>query len=451
MKRWKRLTIKTKIMVLYSVLSALLLAVLIPTVYRVVINSLEENLNTDMETAAQNVLESLSVSDGEVFIDEEAVTPEMTGSGIYIRVVCDEDGSDIYMSMDADWAFEDAAGYSDEREFKKVWEYYTQQADIEGIAVTVYVLGSVYYNSFAEDMAWILVCVGVIFFLISVFGSRFIVKRALWPVKRITQTAAAVSQSDRSRRIEGIESRDEVGELARTFNSMLDELETAFMRERQFTSDVSHELRTPLTVIETCVDDALNTENPEIIRDNILAIKKENSRMTKMISQLLFLSRGYEGRIRFEPEIFCLWDMAQSVVEVSQFKAGEKNITIHNCVPEDLEVCADQSLFTQLLVNLADNGIKYGCEGGNVWIEAMQRENLVRIIVRDDGTGISPEDLGHIFERFYRADRARDRSGQGLGLSIVKWIVELHGGEISASSEVDKGTSFCIEFQCTVS
>ena len=446
MKKWKRLTIKTKIMILYSVLSAILLIILIPTIYMLVINTFEENLRSDMESSANNVWGCLYEKDGTVYIDGESITPDIVKSGVYVQVYIEtEQGAEtVYLSADMDWALEITEAIS-EKEFKKEWDSYYGEYVVGDQAVYIYVLGNIYYNSFIEDMFWILVLLGIVFLLISVLGSRFIVSRALRPVKMITQTAAGVSLNNPQQRIEGIESRDEVGELAKTFNVMLDNLEDAFKRERQFTSDVSHELRTPLTVIETCADDALSTDNPEIIRENLNTIKKENERMTKMISQLLFLSRGYEGRIRFEPEEFILWDLVQSVVEVSFIKAQEKNISIHNNVPEGLVIFADQSLFIQLFVNLVDNAVKYGHEGGNVWIEAFECEGFIRIIVRDDGIGISEEDIDHIFDRFYRADRARDRSGQGLGLSIVKWIVELHGGEIFAVSNAEKGTTFCME------
>lgn len=446
MKKWKRLTIKTKIMILYSVLSAILLIILIPTIYMLVINTFEENLRSDMESSANNVWGCLYEKDGTVYIDEESITPDIVKSGVYVQVYIEtEQGAEtVYLSADMDWALE-VTGSMSEKELKKEWDSFKNEYLVGDQEVCIYVLGNIYFNSFIEDMFWILVLLGIVFLLISVLGSRFIVSRALRPVKMITQTAAGVSLNNPQQRIDGIESRDEVGELAKTFNVMLDNLEDAFERERQFTSDVSHELRTPLTVIETCADDALSTDNPEIIRENLNTIKKENERMTKMISQLLFLSRGYEGRIRFEPEEFILWDLVQSVVEVSFIKAQEKNIKIHNNVPEGLVIFADQSLFIQLFVNLVDNAVKYGHEDGNIWIEAFECEGFIRIIVRDDGIGISEGDIDHIFDRFYRADRARDRSGQGLGLSIVKWIVELHGGEIFAVSNAEKGTTFCME------
>jgi signal transduction histidine kinase len=164
--------------------------------------------------------------------------------------------------------------------------------------------------------------------------------------------------------------------------------------------------------------------------------------MTKIISQLLMLSRGYEGRCHFEPDDICLYEMAASVAEELKGSAEDAQIAVHNDIPKELTLRADQSLMTQLFVNLIGNAIKYGSAGGNVWLNADQRDGFVKIEVSDDGIGISEEDKSHIFERFYRADKARDRSGSGLGLAIVKWIVELHGGTIEVKSSVGHGTTF---------
>jgi len=239
-------------------------------------------------------------------------------------------------------------------------------------------------------------------------------------------------------------SHDEVGELADTFNMMLEELEVSFKRERQFTSDASHELRTPMTVITACTEDALHTEDAAIINENIKVIQKENQRMTKMLSQLLMLSRGYEGRYHFQPESLCLYDMAESVSESLAMMADAKSIQIHNQIPDDYKICADQSLFTQLLVNLIENAIKYGNEQGNIWITLEKEGTQHKLCVKDDGIGISGQDLPKIFDRFYRADKARDRKGSGLGLSIVKWIVTLHGWQIHAESRLGEGTKMVV-------
>lgn len=291
---------------------------------------------------------------------------------------------------------------------------------------------------------WLLAFLIPGYLLLAAVSSYILAKRTLQPVHQITMAARSIKDGDLSGRINGVFSHDEVGELADTFNQMIGELEFAFKRERQFTSDASHELRTPMTVINACVEDAMCTDDESIIRENLRIIQTENQRMRKMLSQLLMLSRGYEGRFHFEPEQIYLREMADSVAETMLAEIEDKNIHIHNEIEQTLSLYADQSLFTQLLVNLMENAVKYGHENGIVRLtaETDKKETILR--VTDDGIGIGREDLSHIFERFYRADKARDRNGSGLGLSIVKWIVELHNGRISVNSTLGEGTTFSI-------
>lgn len=295
-----------------------------------------------------------------------------------------------------------------------------------------------------ENIVWLLAFLVPGYLILAAISSYILAKRTLRPVHQITMAAKSIKDGDLSGRINGVFSHDEVGELADTFNQMISELEFAFKRERQFTSDASHELRTPMTVINACVEDALYTEDETIIRENLRIIQTENQRMRKMLSQLLMLSRGYEERCHFEPEQIYPHEAADSVAEIMAAEIETKKIHIHNEIDPALSLYADQSLFTQLLVNLMENAVKYGNENGNVRLtaEADKEETLIR--VSDDGIGIGREDLPHIFERFYRADKARDRNGSGLGLSIVKWIVELHGGRIQVESTLGAGTAFLI-------
>lgn len=384
--------------------------------------------------------EGLYEKDGKVLLDERKLPWDAVGSGIYVMVADDRDQI-IYFSEDADWIF-DILLYTEEE-----WDEWSgKRVSVAVGDQTVYItaVGNIYYNELLNNLVGILWFLVPGYMIIAAWGSYILAKRALKPIHRITQTAQSIKGSDWSKRIEGIHSVDEVGELADTFNRMLDELEVSFQRERQFTSDASHELRTPMTVIRVCTDDALQTEDPAIIRENLLMIKKENAKMTKMISQLLLLSRGYEGRQHFEPEDIPLSEMVESVMEEFAGEAKEKSIEFHNVIADRILIYADQSLFTQLLVNLIGNAVKYGKRGGNIWIGVRRDGNSTRLYIRDDGMGIAKEDREHIFERFYRADKARDRSGSGLGLSIVKWIVEMHGGQISVESRLGEETVFYV-------
>lgn len=436
----RRLKIRTKIMLLYTALSAVLLVILIPTVYSIVRIALEESLASDVQESISGVTEGLYEEGGKVRFDEGKLLWNAVRSGIYVMVT-DEEEQVIYLSEDADWIFFELLHEEEER-----GEWSGKRISYTVGDQTVYItgIGNIYYNELLNNLVSILWFLVPGYMVIAAWGSYILAKRALKPIHQITQTAQSIRGSDWSKRIEGIQSVDEVGELAGTFNKMLDALEISFRRERQFTSDASHELRTPMTVIRVCTDDALQTEDAGIVQENLLMIKKENAKMTKMLSQLLFLSRGYEGRQHFEPEDILLSDMVESVMEEFAAEAKEKSIEIHNLVAKRTFLYADQSLFTQLLMNLIGNAVKYGKENGNIWIGVRCDEGGARLYIRDDGMGIAKEDREHIFERFYRADKARDRSGSGLGLSITKWIVEMHGGQIWAESRPGEGTVFYV-------
>ena len=167
--------------------------------------------------------------------------------------------------------------------------------------------------------------------------------------------------------------------------------------------------------------------------------------MQSIIAQLLALTRGYEGKYRLEREDIFLQDMVSEVLAELTEEAAADEIDLVEQVPADIMLSADQSLLTQLLLNLVENGIKYGKAGGTVAVRALEQAGHILLTIQDDGIGIGEKDLPHIFDRFYRADQARDRSGSGLGLSIVKWIVELHGWTIQVVSEPGKGTRFTIQ------
>ena len=162
--------------------------------------------------------------------------------------------------------------------------------------------------------------------------------------------------------------------------------------------------------------------------------------MHKILSQLLLLTRGYEGRYHLEREVFPLREVVASVMEELAETAAASRIRLFNQVPEEVSLYADQSLTTQLLINLIGNSIRYGRERGKVVVRASLTQTQCTFTVSDDGIGIQEDQLPHIFERFYRADPARDRSGSGLGLSIVQWIVSLHNGQITAHSTYGQGT-----------
>ncbi len=270
-------------------------------------------------------------------------------------------------------------------------------------------------------------------------------KQSLKPIQQIIRCADEITAGDLSRRIPEASGKDELGALADTLNHMLASLEESFQRERRFTSDASHELRTPLAVI-TAYAESLQT-NDSLSKEEhgkVETILNECSRMQRMVSQMLTLTRGQEGRYPVLMEKVCLNDVLDGVQAVLEPVATEQSITLHFTAAPNVILSADQSLLTQLVLNLTENAIKYGKVGGDVWLNASQADGSVVLTVRDNGIGISAENLPHVFDRFFRADTARDRSGTGLGLSIVQWITSLHGGTIQVKSQLHQGTIFTV-------
>jgi signal transduction histidine kinase len=281
--------------------------------------------------------------------------------------------------------------------------------------------------------------------LAAVLGGRLIAKRSLTPIRQIIHSANQISEGDLSARIPQTSVKDELGELAITLNGMLQNVETAFIREKRFASDASHELRTPVAVLyaytESLLIDELSTDGQ---KTSLTTMLNECIRMQKIIDQLLLITRGQEKRYPICMEEINFWKICCGVSETLADKLNDMNISIHINVPNDLTFQGDQSLLTELMLNLVENAVKYGKVQGQITIDAEKSGNNICIGVRDDGIGISEDALPHIFERFYRVDAARNRNGTGLGLSIAYWIVNAHRGTIKAESVLGKGTVFTI-------
>ena len=290
--------------------------------------------------------------------------------------------------------------------------------------------------------------------LTALIGYRLI-RRTLLPVRQMTETVQEIQKDgDLSRRI-GVSQetgKDEFYQLAGTFDGMLESLEQAFRRERQFTSDVSHELRTPVSVILAQCEASLNrTDLSEEQRKEILLIRKKAGEMSQMISQLLLLSRADQGRQQLNKEEINISELTEIIVEEQKMLAQRRKIEVHTEIEPDITGYLDESFYIRMLDNLISNAVSYGKEGGNIKVTLHQIPSGVRGTVEDDGIGISRDDQVHIWERFYRVDASRtgkeEGSHSGLGLSMVKWIAQAHGGNVRVESELGKGSCFTFELK----
>lgn len=283
--------------------------------------------------------------------------------------------------------------------------------------------------------------------LLAAAAGFVLTRRSLSPIRAIISSAQRIERGDLSERIPAAPAEDELGKLTVTLNEMIASLENAFRREQRFSSDASHELRTPVAVIRAYAENLCDQADLSAeARASARTILQECCTMKKLIEQLLTLTRAQEGRYELQPERLCVADVFEGVQSAMTELACEKRIVITSAVREDLFLLADQSLLTQLLINLVENAIKYGRPDGHITLRASAEGDDVKIAVEDDGIGIGAADLPHIFERFFRADAARSRNGCGLGLSIAQWIVQVHGGAIDVQSALGKGTTFLIRW-----
>ena len=278
-------------------------------------------------------------------------------------------------------------------------------------------------------------------------GGLFLAGRALDPIDRITRAAAAIGADDLSRRLNFHGSHDEVGRLAATFDRMLERLDRAFRRQRQFTADGSHELRTPLTMLASQIDVALERKRTVADYEELLrSLRDDAARMTQLVGELLTLARADAGQQLLNREQLDLGELVSGVVQAMQSLALQREVQLTEQAQPHVAVSGDQTRLSQLLINLVDNALRYTSAGGNVRVTVAERAGWAELRVEDTGVGIAAEHLPHLFQRFYRADPARARTdgGAGLGLAIAQWIAEAHGGQISVDSEFGRGSTFTV-------
>ncbi len=285
-----------------------------------------------------------------------------------------------------------------------------------------------------------------ILILLAALGGYFLINRAFRPVRKITQTAEQISNDkDLSRRIAIGDGKDEIYTLAATFDRMFDRLQESFEREKQFTSDASHELRTPTAVVISQCEFALeNAQTLEEAKSALTTVLDQARRMSALISQLLTLARADRAQTKLQIELINFSELCEMVAAQVEEKASEKNISVILEIEPNLLFRGDETMMMRMLLNLMENGVKYGKTGGHLWIKLHRTKETIVGEIRDDGIGIAPEHLEKVWERFYQVDAARSTSteGMGLGLPMVKYIVEAHGGTILVQSILGKGSQF---------
>lgn len=451
MKRW---SLKARLTLFYTTFMLLLTCAALGILFSMSGREVMASVKSQLENSVQESIEEVEIEDGRLEVDDDFYSAE---KGIYLSLY-DESGYFLYgkvpYGIENTYAFEDGK-MREIKENQQKWYLYDALYRLED-GRNVYVRGLTSITD-AEESFQITIRFAVILLPIFTLAAAFLgyqfTRKALIPVKKITDTVRQIrSDADLSKRVglteEQKESKDEIYHLAQTFDGMLEELETVFQREKQFTSDVSHELRTPVSVVlaqcDACLSDETLTDRQ---REQIELIEKKAREMAGLISSLLLLSRADEGRQKLNKERLNISELTQIIAEEQQMLAEEKQITVSTEITPDIYAEVDESFYIRMLVNLISNAVFYGREGGIVRISLQKQGEYVIGTVEDNGIGISAHDISHIWERFYRADTSRtDSSHSGLGLSMVKWITEAHGGGVSVESREGKGSRFSYYF-----
>lgn len=449
-QRWVR-SLRWRVLLAQGLLLAITLAALAMREWRVRVDLLKRDLDNDIYRAAFLIDAALhgrggapAISAGFASIGEASLLPEQKARGMYYIIWQNGNSKPSEISENA------PPGIS------------RPTASHEGLLETPSSLRAWFINSEPGDYvvagrslerdhaAWRWMALRIAGLTASIWAgvmlaSWWLVGRELRLIQVIATTAERIAVGDLGRRIETREAESELGSLATILNQTFAQLETAFARQARFTADAAHELRTPVAVILTHSQNSLSDAGlSDEQRDAFECVERAAQRMRQMIGSLLQLARLDAGTEDIPVKPFDLSNVAAVAVGLLRPVAQGRNVTLITHL-DPSEVDGDAMMIEQVIVNLADNAIRHGCENGVVEVRVRKADDAAVIEVADDGPGISPVDVPHVFDRFYRGDSARTSTGSnGLGLAISKAIVEAHHGTITVSSRVGAGTIFTV-------
>ncbi len=476
-----RIGIRLQLMLWYTAVFAALLLFTGAFFYQHLEHSLEASLDTTLAIRAQQIAGGITWSGGTITIrdvtgdlpgfdanpNEQRLSPVDVNNGALVRLL-DAHGQLLHQTpafralrvpaesitqplQSTPW--QGTVTSSDGQEVRLVSRALTENGQLFAVIQVGESLAQL--HALLHDLVGELLVVGLLVLLACATGSYWLAARAFAPIQRLAATARSIKAGNLHRRVTVPPARDEVQYLALTLNEMIDSLDQAFSRQRRFVADASHELRTPVAVIRNKTDVALLGARTQQDYITVLqGINAEAERLGHLISDLLALARGDEGRTQFEREPVRLDLLAGAVAANADLLAAERGMLLQVQAPRPVTILGDEARLIQVLMNLVENAVRYTNPGGRVTVTVEAQQDQALLSVRDTGIGIAPEHLPHIFERFYRADPARRRTGgssssSGLGLSIVEWVVHAHGGAVAVESRVGRGSSFTVTLPLT--
>lgn len=460
----KKLSIKQKIILWFSVTLLLIITLITGLTFSIANLVLDENIKVRLMSVVSTNVEEIEFSviydreeieQGDQFLEYKDGWLEIDDDFCdFFEGICtalyDENNNLLYGEAPLKLTAAEPLGYTSMGSLRLAGEkFYIYDKPLTGDFEGLWLRGVVSHNETLNVLYnvlrlsfWLLPLLGIL----SLFGGYVITRRAFLPVQQITDTAEEIGRSgDLSKRLDIGPGKDEIHMLADTFNRMFGRLEKSFEAERQFTSDASHELRTPVAVIMAQSEYALElADTEEEYRESLEVISRQSKRMNDIINQLLFFTRLDQGSEPVRKEVCSLSEILENIAS-EQSMIATKGISICSDIEEGINAEIDRNLFTRMVTNLINNAYKYGKENGRIDLSLKSDGSKALISVKDDGIGISRENLEKIWNRFYQVDASRSEntdSGLGLGLSMVKQISGLLGGTITVDSTPGEGTEF---------
>ena len=441
-------SIKLKIGLWYMGIMILLVFSSLAIVFYISENIIHSSVRTYLKDVVIHRLDYLTIKNGEIIIDSNFDTMiQNVEIAIY-----DKDFKFLYGNSPNGFEMDNRKSKDDKimiiRSNNQKWYVYNKKIEL-GNYGKVWIRGvmpNIGQSSAIETVIQISFVILPFFLILSAIGGYIITKNAFTPIEKIRRIAEKINEgNDLSQRINLGKVDDELHTLANTFDVMFDRLQTSFENEIQFTSDVSHELRTPITVILTQAEYGKDSiSSVEDVQKSFGIIEKEGQKMSKLVSQLLTLARMERGRQKLNIENINLSELLEMIIETQTLSAKTKNIKFVTKIMPEIYASIDEMMIMRVFTNLISNAISYGKQNGTVTVELFLQENRIVSKISDDGIGISEDKLDKIWLRFYQVDPSKNGDNSGLGLSMVKKIIELHRGEIFVESELGKGTTFTI-------
>lgn len=456
----KRLSIRAKVTMWFTVFMIVLNIVVFAVLYVVGKKESDKGLQESAMTVVEKQCKNLKWKEKkqEVKVKKDFKT---YSKGVYVSIYDSEgnlvEGNDTVVDY-GDMSLQDhkirKVVPTEKSWYQGEWYVYDRQYYFDQVNY-VWVRGMIAVDLSTQNyVRWLKIGVIVAPFLVFfvAIGGYMIITRALKPIGEITELANQISSGDNlSQRIRLTKGSDEIYQLAQTYDAMLERLEASFQRERQFTSDAAHELRTPLAVLQTQCEYALaGLDDQKLTEELLFGMLQTTKGMTTLVSQLLFLSRADQGRNELQLEKVNVSELTELVALQMEGIAKKKEISIETFLEKKIIMLVDETMLMRILCNVIENAIKYGRMGGTISISLKKMEDRVELVIGDNGIGMSQEQMAKIWDRFYQANPSRNKKegGVGLGLSMVKTMVEVHGGFVRVESEEGVGSTFFISLPC---